>query len=97
MSKKIGFRHYDNEEENVDKELQQEKARNKAIAEFLGANYSPIGTISQKCYKTTADLSYDLSNIIRVGPAELAKQLADAGYHVEYIAGQPFWVLYERL
>ena len=97
MSKKIGFRHYDNEEENEDKEQQQEKARNKAIADFLGVNYAPIGTTSQKCYKTTAELTYDLSNIIRVTPAELAKQLADAGYQVEYIAGQPFWVMYERL
>jgi hypothetical protein len=26
----------------------------------------------------------------------LAKQLADAGYHVEYLAGQPYWVMYEK-
>ena len=59
-------------------------------------NYSPIGTTSKKCYKTSAELVYDISNIIAVRPAELAKQLSDAGYHVEYLAGQPYWVLYEK-
>ena len=68
----------------------------KAIANFIGQNYSPIGTTSQKCYKTTAELVYELSNIVDVAPMALAKQLADAGYHVEYLAGQPYWVMYER-
>ncbi|MBT9866412.1 hypothetical protein GPL03_17435 [Bacteroides uniformis] len=53
-------------------------------------------TTSQKCYKTTAELVYELSNIVDVAPMALAKQLADAGYHVEYLAGQPYWVMYER-
>ena len=63
---------------------------------FIGQNYSPIGTTSQKCYKTTAELVYELSNIVDVAPMALAKQLSDAGYHVEYLAGQPYWVMYER-
>lgn len=98
MRKPIGFRSYDNKEEQ-DKLKEQEKQqaeRQKAIANFLGQNYSPIGSTSAKCYKTTAELIYDLSNIISVRPNELAKQLADAGYHVEYLAGQPYWVMYEK-
>lgn len=98
MSKKIGFRSYqDNGEPDKQDELEKQQAeRKKAIAEFIGHNYSPIGTTSQKCYKTSAELVYDISNIIPVRPAELAKQLSDAGYRVEYLAGQPYWVLYEK-
>jgi hypothetical protein len=98
MSKKIGFRSYqDNGEPDKQDELEKQQAeRKKAIAEFIGHNYSPIGDTSQKCYKTSAELVYDISNIIAVRPAELAKQLSDAGYRVEYLAGQPYWVLYEK-
>ena len=98
MSKKIGFRSYqDGEEPDKQDELEKQHAeRQKAIAEFIGHNYSPIGDTSQKCYKTTAELVYDLSNIVNVAPMELAKQLTDAGYHVEYLAGQPYWVMYEK-
>ena len=65
MSKKIGFRSYQNDEEpDKQDELEKQQAeRQKAIANFIGQNYSPIGTTSQKCYKTTAELVYELSNI----------------------------------
>ena len=98
MKKPIGFRSYQNDEEPDKRdELEKQQAeRQKAIANFIGQNYSPIGTTSQKCYKTTAELVYELSNIVDVAPMALAKQLSDAGYHVEYLAGQPFWVMYER-
>ena len=98
MKKPIGFRSYQNDEEPDKRdELEKQQAeRQKAIANFIGQNYSPIGTTSQKCYKTTAELVYELSNIVDVAPMALAKQLADAGYHVEYLAGQPYWVMYER-
>ena len=94
----IGFRSYQNDEEPDKRdELEKQQAeRQKAIANFIGQNYSPIGTTSQKSYKTTAELVYELSNIVDVAPMALAKQLADAGYHVEYLAGQPYWVMYER-
>lgn len=98
MKKPIGFRSYQNDEEPDKRdELEKQQAeRQKAIANFIGQNYSPIGTTSQKCYKTTAELVYELSNIVDAAPMALAKQLADAGYHVEYLAGQPYWVMYER-
>lgn len=96
--RKIGFQaYYDNTQNPEEDEQKKEQAeRQKAIAEFIGHNYSPIGTTSKKCYKTSAELVYDISNIIAVRPAELAKQLSDAGYHVEYLTGQPYWVLYEK-
>ena len=74
MSKKIGFRSYQNDEEpDKQDELEKQQAeRQKAIANFIGQNYSPIGTTSQKCYKTTAELVYELSNIVDVAPMALA-------------------------
>jgi hypothetical protein len=91
MKKPIGFRSYQNDEgpDKRDELEKQQAERQKAIANFIGQNYSPIGTTSQKCYKTTAELVYELSNIVDVAPMALAKQLSDAGYHVEYLAGQP--------
>lgn len=97
MTKKIGFRNYDNDsDQQEDREEQQQKEENKAIAEFLSANYAPIGCTSQKCYKTTAELVYDLSNIVDVSHTKLAKQLTAAGYRCEYLSGKPFWVMYEK-
>lgn len=96
--KKIGFRAYNDDDQDPEEDkLKKEQAeRQKAIAEFIGHNYLPIGDASQKCYKTSAELVYDLSNIIAVRPAELAKQLSDAGYRIEYLAGQPYWIMYEK-
>ena len=98
MSKKIGFRSYqvDEEPDKLDELEKQQAERQKDMADFLVQSYSHIGTTSQKCYKTTAELVYELSNIIDIAPMELAKQLADAGYHIEYLAGQPYWVMYEK-
>lgn len=92
--RKIGFRAYNDNAQNSEEDEQKKKQaeRQKAIADFIGHNYSPIGATSQKCYKTTVELVYELSNIVDVAPMELAKQLTDARYHVEYLAGQPYWV-----
>lgn len=96
--RKIGFRAYNDNAQNSEEDEQKKKQaeRQKAIADFIGHNYSPIGATSQKCYKTTVELVYELSNIVDVAPMELAKQLTDVRYHVEYLAGQPYWVLYEK-
>ena len=87
MKKPIGFRSYQNDEEpDKQDELEKQQAeRQKAIANFIGQNYSPIGTTSQKCYKTTAELVYELSNIVDVAPMALAKQLADGGRKINCV------------
>ena len=82
--------------EEADKQKQEEEKRNTAIADFIRQNYAPIGATSQKVYKTTAELQYDLHNIIDVSAVELAKQLTEARFAIEYVCGQPFWVMYER-
>ena len=94
MTKKIGFRHY---QEDDDAKKQDKQERQTAIADFLRQNYAPIGPTSQKVYKTTYELQYDLQNIIDVPANELAKQLTEARFAIEYVCGQPFWVLYERI
>lgn len=94
MTKKIGFRHY---QEDDDAKKQDKQERQTAIADFLRQNYAPIGPTSQKVYKTTAELQYDLQNIIDVPANELARQLTEARFAIEYVCGQPFWVLYERI
>lgn len=96
MNKKIGFRHYQEQGED-DKQKQEEQKRKAAIADFLRQNYAPIGATSQKVYKTTAELQYDLQNIIDVPANELAMQLTEARFAIEYVCGQPFWVLYEKI
>lgn len=60
--RKIGFRAYNDDAQDPEEdELKREQAeRQKAIAEFIGHNYSPIGDTSQKCYKTSAELVYDI-------------------------------------
>lgn len=93
MTKKIGFRHY---QEDDDAKKQDKQERQTAIADFLRQNYAPIGPTSQKVYKTTAELQYDLQNIIDVPANELTRQLTEARFAIEYVCGQPFWVLYER-
>ncbi len=94
MTKKIGFRHY---QEDDDAKKQDKQERQTAIADFLRQNYAPIGPTSQKVYKTTAELQYDLQNIIDVPTNELARQLTEARFAIEYVCGQPFWVLYEKI
>lgn len=94
MTKKIGYRHY---QEDDDAKKQDKQERQTAIADFLRQNYAPIGPTSQKVYKTTAELQYDLQNIIDVPANELARQLTEARFAIEYVCGQPFWVLYERI
>ena len=88
----IGFRQPDDDDEQ---EKKKEK-KNLAIANFISQNYRPIGSTPQKMFKTTAELVYELGNIVDVSPRELALQLSQAGYHVEYIGGQPYWVMYEK-
>lgn len=98
MNKRIGFRDYDQdpEEQQGSEQTNEQKSEDKAIAEFLGANYAPIGSTAQKCFKTTEELVYDLNNIVPVSHMKLAKSLTDAGYRTEYLAGKPYWVMYEK-
>lgn len=82
--------------EEDDKQKQEEEKRNTAIADFIRRNYAPIGTTAQKVYKTTAELQYDLHEFIDVSALELARQLTEARFAVEFVCGRPYWVMYER-
>ncbi len=91
-----GFRRQS--EDDKEERLNQEKKRtNDALTDFIQQHYAPIGTTEQKVYKTTAELQYELENIIHVDSSRLAKQLSQAGFKVEYLCGQPYWVMYEKI
>ena len=92
MSKKIGFRSY---EEEPDKKPNKDRVP-KPVIEYLAQTYAPIGLTEAKCYKTIDELVYELSNIGPVGKCLLSDQLSQAGYKVEFVAGVPYWVLYEK-
>lgn len=91
-----GFGSTSNQEED-ENQMQEEQKRKTAIADFIKQNYAPFGPTSKKVYKTTAELQYDLQNIIDVPAKELAVQLTDARFTVEFICGQPYWVLFEKI
>ncbi len=94
MSKKIGFRSYDNEKD--EEKPNEEDKKTQAIADFLSSHYGKMGTTSAKVYKTTAELVYEIENIVPVSQIEVAAQLSRAGFPVEFVSGVPYWVLYER-
>lgn len=96
MAKKIGFTNYQEEDNPEEEKKKEERKKVDAVAGFLKANFSPIGPTSQKVYKTSAELSYMLENIIYIRPGFIAKVLSEAGYRIEYISGQPYWVMYEK-
>lgn len=94
MSKTIGFRTYDQEpDEEQDK---QENACAKLLADFISANYVPIGSTENKVYKTSEELAYDMQELVSVRAQEIAEALVMAKFRLEYIGGKPYWVLYER-
>lgn len=94
MSKKIGFRTYNQEpDEEQDK---QENARAKLLADFISANYVAIGSTESKVYKTSEELAYDMQELVSVRAQEIAEALVLAKFKLEYISGKPYWVLYER-
>lgn len=92
-----GFNSSQNQDDKEELQKQEEQKRKTAIADFIKQNYAPFGPTSKKVYKTTAELQYDLQNIIDVPAKELASQLTDARFTVEFICGQPYWVLFEKI
>ena len=93
MSKKIGFRSYDEEQ---DKGWRNNHVSAPVFIEYLAQTYAPIGPTETKCYKTIDELVYELSNIGPVYKSWLSLQLSQAGYKVEFVDGVPYWVLYEK-
>lgn len=92
-----GFTSSPNQDDKEELQKQEEQKRKTAIADFIKRNYAPFGPTSKKVYKTTSELQYDLQNIIDVPANELAVQLTDARFTVEFICGQPYWVLFEKI
>ena len=97
MKMPIGFRSYQNDEEpDKQDELEKQQAeRQKAIATSSARTIHPSVPLHRNV--TRPPLNWYMScRTLSMSLDALAKQLADAGYHVEYLAGQPYWVMYEN-
>lgn len=94
MSKKIGFRTYAQEPD--EEQEKQENKRSKLLADFIAANYQPIGETESKVYKTSEELAYDMQELVEVRAQDIAEALTLAKYQLKYIGGKPYWEMYER-
>lgn len=94
MNKKIGFRSYAQEPD--EEQEKKEDTRAKLLADFIAANYQPIGETENKVYKTSEELAYDMQELVAVRAQDIAEALTLAKYKLEYISGKPYWVMFER-
>lgn len=94
MSKKIGFRSYAQEPD--EEQEKKDDTRAKLLADFIAANYQPIGETASKVYKTSEELAYDMQELVAVRAQDIAEALTLAKYKLEYIGGKPYWVMFER-
>lgn len=94
MSKKIGFRSYAQEPD--EEQEKKDDTRAKLLADFIAANYQPIGETEDKVYKTSEELAYDMQELVAVRSQDIAEALTLAKYKLEYIGGKPYWVMFER-
>lgn len=80
------------QDKDLEQKLHQEKVNR--LKEFILHNYSPNGRTEDKEYKTTAELQYAFENILSLSPTIIAEAMSEAGFKIEYVGGQPFWVVY---
>ena len=66
------------------------------LSDFIKQTYSPIGSTDRKLFKTSAELAYELREIVELQPNQIAKALSDAGFRLEFIHNKPYWVMYEK-
>lgn len=79
-----------------DKDLEQKlhEERIDKLTEFIRQRFSPIGKTEDKEFKTTADIQYMYDNIMSLSASDIAEAMAKAGFKIEYVGGQPYWVMY---
>lgn len=94
MNKKIGFRSYAQEPD--EEQEKKDDTRAKLLADFIAANYQPIGETENKVYKTSEELAYDMQELVAVRAQDIAEALTLAKYKLEYIGGKPYWMMFER-
>ena len=78
-----------------DQEKKQQKQHEPPLAAFETL-YMPEGPRTAICYRTTAELSYELDDMLgQVSLYDLAKYLRDNNYRTAVINGRAYWILYE--
>ena len=94
---KIGFTANSYKEQDEEKkENKSKKSASLALKNVLQLKYASSGDNEKKVYKSTADLLYEIENIICIGELYLVEVMLQEGYVIEYVDDRPFWVMYER-
>jgi len=93
--KVIGFGSYG---DGDDLEEEQKKDKDvEALKTLIQSIYSPDGITEQKEFKTTAELIYELREMIPATGREMRTALSEMGFEIKYIDGTPMWVMYQLL
>lgn len=93
----IGFGSYNKDpDDKKEEEEKKEDCAVKMLSDFIARTYSPIGATSNKVYKTSDELAYELSEIVDIRSIQIAKALIGAGFLLQYINSKPYWVMYEK-
>lgn len=89
MAKKVRM----NPHQDQEKKQQQQ---HETPLEAIEAIYMPEGPRTAICFRTTAELSYELDDMLGQVPLyDLAKILRDNNYRTTVINGRAYWILYE--
>ena len=76
---------------------QPKEIESELIAKLITASYYFIADESKDVvHKTSAELAYDLEDMISINPHSIAIYLQSIGCQVTNIAGVVYWVLYTK-
>lgn len=89
---KIGFT-ADNEEDN--KRIDREDSELKMIADFINQRYSPSGSSTQICFKTSREIAYELREMTLTTIINVSRAMRKANYEIKIIGDTPHWVMYD--
>lgn len=89
---RIDFKDMAKKDKNLEQKLHEERIDK--LTEFIRQSFSPIGKTEDKEFKTTADIQYMYDNIMSLSASDIAEAMAKAGFRIEYVGGQPYWVMY---
>lgn len=96
MSKKIGFRNYDAEEEENSSFDKRIKEMEILIGKLINSTYDFKGNTERKVFKTSSELAFEFNEMIEVPSKIIALVLHRAECEIVNVDGLVCWVLYEK-
>lgn len=81
-----------------DKDLEQKlhEERIGRLMEFIRHCFSPNGKTEDKEFKTTAEIRYMYEDIMSLSASDIAEAMTKAGFKIEFVGSQPYWVMYSH-